>query len=164
MCQASMCMRKQGQHVRHVDVMEFFEETRMQSNLEPTRARWNESCRNTLCKQHRVNFIPTKQTHYKLERQTCPSQVEGQTFPSCLKQNTGSAKGIRSLCSRTRWEPQTQIPTRSVHQTLQANSHESSTCCALHISILPTRSHTCFEIRTEQIDNRRDGDLQSPSS
>ena len=69
-------------------------------------------------------------------------------------------KGIRSLCSRTRWAPQIQIPTRSVHQTFRASSHESSTRCAFHISILPTRSHTCLDIRTVQID-RGDGELQS---
>ena len=67
-----------------------------------------------------------KQTHYELERQTCPSQVEGQTFPSHLKQNKGTGNGIRSLFSRTRWEPQIQIPSRSVHLTFRANSHESS--------------------------------------
>ena len=32
------------------------------------------------------------ETHYQLERQTCPSQVEGQTFPSHLKQNKGTRK------------------------------------------------------------------------
>ena len=87
--------------------------------------------------------------------------MEGQTFPSHLKQNKGTGNGIRSLCSRTRWEPQIQIPTRSVHRTFQASGHESSGCCAFHISILPTRSHTCLDIRTEQNNNRRDGDLQS---
>ena len=86
-----------------------------------------------------------KQTHHELERQTCPSQVEGQTFPSNLKQNKGTGNGIRSLCSRTRWESQIQIPTRSVHQTFRASSHESSSRCAFHISILPTRSHTCLD-------------------
>ena len=68
--------------------------------------------------------------------QTCPCQVEGQTFPSHLKQNKGTGNSIRSLCSRTRWEPQIQIPTRSVHQTFQANGHENSSRCACHISIL----------------------------
>ena len=37
----------------------------------------------------------------------------------------------------------------------------SSSRCAFHISVLPTRSHTCLVIRTEWITNRGDGDLQS---
>ena len=83
-----------------------------------------------------------KQTHHELERQTCPSQVEGQTFPSNLKQNKGTGNGIRSLCSRTRWESQIQIPTRSVHQTFRASSHESSSpLCFPHFDSPDSQSH-----------------------
>ena len=32
------------------------------------------------------------ETHHQLERQTCPSQVEGHTFPSHMKQNKGTRK------------------------------------------------------------------------
>ena len=72
-------------------------------------------------------------------------------IPSHLKQNKETGNGIHSLCCRTRWEPQSQIPIRSVHQTFRANSHESSSRCAFHISVLPTRSHTCFRFLEEII-------------
>ena len=113
-------------------------------------------------KQQRIlsDRMPTQFVEF-VPGQTCPFQVEGQTFPSHLKQNKGTGNGIRSLCSRTRWESQIQIPTRSVHQTFQANGHESTSRCAFHISILPTRSHTCSDIRTEQVNYRGSGDLQS---
>ena len=77
------------------------------------------------------------------------------------KQNKGTAQRRSSLHSRTCWETPIQIPTRSVHKTFQASGHESSSRCAFHISILPTRSHTCLVDRTERINNRSDGDLQS---
>ena len=98
----------------------------------------------------RIQLCSSK-TNNELEQQTCPSQVEGQTFPSHVKQNKGTGNGIRSWSSHTRWEPQVQIPTRSVHPRFRASSHESSCRCAFHISILPTRNHTCFRFLEEII-------------
>ena len=55
-------------------------------------------------KQQRIlsDRMPTQFVE-SVPRQTCHFQVEGQTFPSHLKQNKGTGNGIRSLCSRTRW-------------------------------------------------------------
>ena len=91
-----------------------------------------------------------------------PFSNGGTDIPFSLETEQGKLeKGFRSLCSRTCWEPPIQIPTRSFHQTFQASGHESSSRCAFHISILSTRSHTCLDIRTEQIHIRGDRGSQS---
>ena len=40
-------------------------------------------------------------------------------------------------------------------------SREFQPLCLPHLDSHPTRSHTCLDIRTEQVNNRGDGDLQS---
>ena len=85
-------------------------------------------------------------TQNKHTTNSCPSQVEGLT----RNRTRELYKDIRSLCSRTCWEPQIQIPTRSV----QKSGH-------VVLSISRFRSHTCLVFRTEQINNRGRGDLQS---
>ena len=105
-----------------------------------------------------------KQFCEELNRNTLPTGETNMSFSSGRtdkKQNKGTLQRHSSLRSRTCWGPSIQIPTRSVHQTFQARDHESSSRCAFHISILPTRSRTCFVIRTEPINIRRDGDSQS---
>ena len=105
-----------------------------------------------------------KQFCEELNRNTQPTGETNMSFSSGRtdnKHNKRTAQRHSLLRSRTCWEPPIQIPTRSVHRTFQASDHESSSRCAFHVSILPTRSRTCLVIRTEQINIRRDGDLQS---
>ena len=104
------------------------------------------------CEQLNRDTLPTGET-----RETNMSFSSGMTY---LKQNKGTRKSMPSLLSRTCWEPQIQIPTRSFQKTFHASGHESSRRCAFQISILSTRSHTCLFFALNTL-IRRDGDLQS---
>ena len=160
-----MCTRRQGQHVRRVDVMDFFLTRHACKPILSHHMRVGMSRVATRCANNDVSTpdkrIQTKQTHEELERQACPPQMEGQTFPSYLKQNKGTGKGIRSLCSRTAGNLNFRFQHGPFTKRFGPN-HESFSRCAFHISMLPTRSHTCLDFRTEQIDSRGDGDSQSP--
>ena len=55
-----MCKRRQRHHLCQVDVMELFlTRHACKQILSQTRARWNQSCRNTLCWLRRVNIRKT---------------------------------------------------------------------------------------------------------